>query len=200
MNSQVEQRVREHLQRRATSQIPPGIEERIYRRVMSGSPPTSSPRWWLQVAGAVAILVLALGIGLVIQYGRSHPAPAKHSTIVSPSPSAPPPAGGPAPAALIGQWVPTTDPRTIGGAPQRLVIRATSWIDGAVHGDLVVNGDEIDFYNSDYCHLRLPDGVGRYRWSITADLLTLTLLAPDPCRPGGGGMTADPFRKAANGG
>lgn len=200
MSSQVDQRVREHLRRRATSPIPPGFEQRVYRRVMSGSSPTPSPSWLLQVAGAVAIVVLALGVGLAIQYARSHPAPAKHSTIVSPSPSAAPPAGGPAPAALIGQWVPTTDPRTIGGAPVRLVIRATSWIDGSVHGDLVVSGDEIDFYNSDYCGLRLPDGVGRYRWSITGDLLTLTLLAPDPCRPGGGDMVADPFRKAANGG
>ena len=51
-------------------------------------------------------------------------------------------------------------------------------------GDVVVNNNEIDFFNGVYCELNqglhLPDGVGRYTWKVTSGLLYLTLIS-DPC-------------------
>jgi len=51
-------------------------------------------------------------------------------------------------------------------------------------GDVVVNKDEIDFFNGVYCEvnqgLHLPDGVGRYTWKLTGGLLYLTNIS-DPC-------------------
>jgi len=51
---------------------------------------------------------------------------------------------------------------------------------GAGRGDVVVNNNEIDFFNGAYCGLDLPDGVGRYTWKITGGLLHLSLIS-DPC-------------------
>jgi hypothetical protein len=48
-------------------------------------------------------------------------------------------------------------------------------------GDVVVNDREIDFFNGALCGLQLPDGVGRYTWTLTAGALHLTALTPDPC-------------------
>jgi hypothetical protein len=48
-------------------------------------------------------------------------------------------------------------------------------------GDLVVDGDEIAFFNSNVCPLELPKDVGRYRWSITDEKLRLKLLGKDLC-------------------
>jgi len=47
-------------------------------------------------------------------------------------------------------------------------------------GEVVVNNNEIDFFNGALCGLHLPEGVGRYTWRLTAGLLTLTLIS-DPC-------------------
>jgi hypothetical protein len=44
----------------------------------------------------------------------------------------------------------------------------------------VVNNDEIDFFNGVLCGLKLPDGVGRYTWRVTAGVLYFTLIS-DPC-------------------
>lgn len=51
----------------------------------------------------------------------------------------------------------------------------------STQGGLVVDGDEIAFFNSNVCPLELPEGVGRYRWRITDDKLRLKLLGKDPC-------------------
>jgi hypothetical protein len=49
-------------------------------------------------------------------------------------------------------------------------------------GDVVVNNNEIDFFNA----LAGPEGtcsdVGRYTWTLTSGLLYLTVIS-DPCRP-----------------
>lgn len=50
----------------------------------------------------------------------------------------------------------------------------------AGHGDVVVNNQEIDFFNGALCGLALPDGVGRYTWSIAGGVLRLNLIS-DPC-------------------
>jgi hypothetical protein len=50
-----------------------------------------------------------------------------------------------------------------------------------VRGNVVVTGDEIDFFNGDICGLQLPDGVGRYRWTLASGTLHLVSITTDPC-------------------
>ena len=52
---------------------------------------------------------------------------------------------------------------------------------GAGRGNVVINGSEIDFFNGELCQKRLPDGVGRWKWSGEGSVLTLSPLAVDPC-------------------
>lgn len=52
---------------------------------------------------------------------------------------------------------------------------------GAGRGNVVINGPEIDFFNDESCQKHLPDGVGRWKWSGEGSMLTLSLLAEDPC-------------------
>jgi hypothetical protein len=49
------------------------------------------------------------------------------------------------------------------------------------HGDLVVNEDEVAFFNAQICGLALPDGVGRYRWNVEGSRLHFTPIDEDPC-------------------
>jgi hypothetical protein len=42
------------------------------------------------------------------------------------------------------------------------------------------NNNEMDFFNSVYCGLRLPDGLGRFTWRFTAWVLNFTLIS-DNC-------------------
>jgi hypothetical protein len=51
----------------------------------------------------------------------------------------------------------------------------------AANGNVVVNGDEIDFFNGDQCGMPLPGGVGRYRWTLSGELLLFATLNDDPC-------------------
>jgi hypothetical protein len=48
-------------------------------------------------------------------------------------------------------------------------------------GDVVVNNTEIDFFSADVYGLKLPDGVGRYTWTLTGGLLNFVPLNQDPC-------------------
>lgn len=192
MNSQgVERRLRTYLEEQSMEPFPTGMDQRIIRRAQIGATRAPNRSWLSQAAGAAALAVLAVGIGLGILYARSHASPAGHPPTLrtSTSPTPAPPPGGPAPAELQGQWVDTS-----GGG--RLVIRPDSWVWGGARGELVVLGDEIDLYNGRTCGIRLPGGVGRYRWSISGGLLRFDQLAPDPCtdRPQ---EFAGPFRKVA---
>jgi uncharacterized protein YcfL len=54
-------------------------------------------------------------------------------------------------------------------------------VDQVLIGNVVVNGDEIDFYNAGPCNIPLPGGVGRYTWKITGEELLLTPIEYDPC-------------------
>lgn len=54
-------------------------------------------------------------------------------------------------------------------------------VDQVLIGNVVVNGDEIDFYNAGPCNIPLPGGVGRYSWKITGEELLLTPIEYDPC-------------------
>jgi len=53
--------------------------------------------------------------------------------------------------------------------------------DGTSTGGVVVNGDEIDFFDATACGLKLPEGVGRYRWTLVDGVLHFASLARDPC-------------------
>jgi hypothetical protein len=48
-------------------------------------------------------------------------------------------------------------------------------------GDAVVNGTEIDFFNGQACSLTLPQGVGRYTWTLTGAVVHFAPLNQDPC-------------------
>jgi hypothetical protein len=48
-------------------------------------------------------------------------------------------------------------------------------------GDAVVNGPEIDFFNGQACGLQLPDGVGRYTWTLASGILHFASMNQDPC-------------------
>jgi hypothetical protein len=48
-------------------------------------------------------------------------------------------------------------------------------------GNVVANGNEIDFFDGDQCGIPLPGGIGRYRWTVSGKLLQLMPLNDDPC-------------------
>jgi hypothetical protein len=58
------------------------------------------------------------------------------------------------------------------------------------HGDLVVKGSQIAFFNAAICGLQLPDGVGRYRWAVEGGRLHFDLIGEEPCG-GRGGILED---------
>jgi hypothetical protein len=118
------------------------------------------------------------------------------------SPGSPPP-GGPVPAQLLGNWYlppaaymaingydyPCPSPATAANCFFELTLTATTYsqvfsaIGGkqdAGQGDVVVNNHEIDFFNGVLCGLALPDGVGRYTWTLIGGVLHLALIS-DPC-------------------
>ena len=137
-------------------------------------------------------LVVVLGLGgcggQAIPTAQSSPSPSPLPT-VSTSPcasvpaSTPPPAtpapgwptGGAVPAELAGSWA-------LGDFCLRLT--GYTYDFGAGRGNVVVNGAEIDFFNGEVCGKTLPDGVGRWKWAVNGNMLTLSLLAGDPCRRG----------------
>jgi hypothetical protein len=49
-------------------------------------------------------------------------------------------------------------------------------------GSVVVNGDEIEFFNGTGCGMPLPGGIGRYRWTLQdGGSVHFTALNQDPC-------------------
>jgi hypothetical protein len=123
------------------------------------------------------------------------------SVVPSPTPTASPPPGGPVPSQLLGNWYfPPSAVEEVSGTPCpanptpancffQLMLAATTYqqsyvatggVTPAGQGDVVVNNDEIDFFSGVLCGLKLPNGVGRYTWRITAGVLYLTLIS-DPC-------------------
>jgi hypothetical protein len=148
----------------------------------------------------VAIVFLASSCG---QSTSSATVPTPHAA-PSPTPAASPPPGGPVPAELLGDWfLPPAAVLDIGyTCPSHpndlncfadLTFTATTYqvVFHAIaasppgHGDVVVNNDEIDFFNGVQCGLQLPDGVGRFKWTLTSGVLHLVPLNQDPCRRNG---------------
>jgi hypothetical protein len=88
------------------------------------------------------------------------------------------------PAQLLGDWFQSNDAcafiqLTLAATTYRLLHCGVS-----SSGDVVVNNTEIDFFNADVCGRPLPDGVGRYTWTITSGVLHFTPLNQDPCPRG----------------
>src|SRR4029077_19210371 len=125
--------------------------------------------------GRVALVALVALLGAAACGSGGVPA-----TAVAPpnaSPSAP--RGGPVPAELAGMWKQVADPSidlNLSGTGSAIGRPETT-----AHGNVAVNGSEIDFYNSDACGIPLPGGIGRYQWTVSAGLLLFSSLDSDPC-------------------
>ncbi len=104
------------------------------------------------------------------------------TTSATASRSASHPPGGPAPAKLIGRWsrVVTADGSSAVVTFAANRFRVADRLGGG-HGEIVVNGNEIDFFNVQECGLFLPEGVGRYRWILRGTTLHFVPLNKDPC-------------------
>jgi hypothetical protein len=61
---------------------------------------------------------------------------------------------------------------------------------GGGSGEIVVRGNEIDFFNSALCGLSLPEGIGRYKWRIRGNILHLEVIGKDPCGGRASGIDA----------
>jgi len=166
---------------------PAGAYERL-RAALAREPVT--PRGWpalqtrwtkmgFRFTAGVALVALAVAISSAIL--------AIHSASDN-APAAPPaampaaPRGGPVPAQLDGAWREGTD------SPAVLILSGTDFaLSGnglAGVGKVDVNGSEIDFYNGTGCGIPLPGGIGKYRWTMSAGVLTFTPLNSDPCPRG----------------
>ena len=148
---------------------------------------TATGRWPLHVA-AIALVWLSVAACGVPQHATTI------AVSASPSPGAPagyPPTGGPAPDALQGSWKMADDPD---GPSNRLIISAHEFREsiGHWHGSLVVNGNELDVFDSAACALTdgpasvdgipHPYAVGRYTWTMTGSVVHFEPLNDDPCQ------------------
>jgi hypothetical protein len=129
-----------------------------------------------------AVAVVACGAGArstATHSGTATPAPATSTAAPVSTPVAVPPTGGPAPPQLIGSWYQMASSTTV------LTLTATRYVlrDTAEQGsgDIVVNGNEIDFFSGTLCPLVLPQGVGRYHWTLQGAHLHFAPLNTDPC-------------------
>ena len=145
---------------------------------------------------AIAALIAVAIVSLSSSCGQSTPSATRStpSAALSPTPAASPPPGGPVPAQLLGNWLlPRAAVIAIAhvtpNVPLTLTLEATTYhlrgifppTDYTVSGSVVVNNSEIDFFNEDLCGYQLPDGVGRYKWTLTGGVLHFTLLNQDLC-------------------
>jgi hypothetical protein len=95
-----------------------------------------------------------------------------------------PPRGGPVPARLLGDWFLSNSHCPLIQLTLSATIYHLAHCGDSSSGAVVVNNTEIDFFNADLCGLQLPDGVGRYMWTLTDGVLHLTPLNQDPCPRG----------------
>jgi hypothetical protein len=142
----------------------------------------------------IAALLGLMFVLLVSGCGQS----TSSATRPTPSGAASPPPGGPVPAQLLGDWFlpPAIVIAVEGNSACRLLLQLTLTTTTyqlthdpvcgvfSSSGDVVVNNTEMDFFSADVCGLKLPDGVGRYRWTLTGGLLNFIPLNQDPCPRG----------------
>jgi hypothetical protein len=139
-------------------------------------------------AGGRAIFVaLIAGSLMAAACGGSSTANSKSPGLATPNPStsASPPPGGPVPAQLQGDWfyhrADGWVQLTLNGEQYGLRGIQNPHFGAPAAGSVVINGDEIDFFNGDQCGIPLPGGIGRYRWTVTGGVLALSPLNADPC-------------------
>jgi hypothetical protein len=133
----------------------------------------------------IAVVGAALALASAGCGGKSVAAETSPTTSgAGPTASTGGPAGGPggeaAPAKLQGTW------RLVSKSPEQGLIfvitdRHYRVPTRLAHGDLVVDGDEIQFFNAAICGLTLPEGVGRYRWTVKGDRLHFEAIGKEPC-------------------
>jgi hypothetical protein len=168
----------------------------------------TAQRWFVSPAIAallgIAIVFLASSCGQSTSSAKLPTPSAAPSPTPAPSlPAASPPPGGPVPTQLLGDWFlpPAANeaingngvcqsPATAANCFIQLTLTATTYhlaVTGAGgrgqyagSGDVVVNDNGIDVFNGALCGLQLPDGVGRYKWTLTGGVLHFTLIS-DPC-------------------
>jgi hypothetical protein len=125
------------------------------------------------------------------------------SAVPSPTPTPSPPPGGPVPSQVWGNWylpgaavtqvtagtIPCPSNPTptncffqlmLGGSTWSISFVASGGIVVPSQGNVVANGNEMDFYNSAYCGIQLPAGLGRFTWRVTAGVLYFTMIS-DTC-------------------
>jgi hypothetical protein len=135
----------------------------------------------MNTSRAFGVLFVALTLSVC-----SAPTPARSiatpAVVSSPTVSARPsgwPEGDALPPALAGTWfkeIPSGNVNVMILAGYTYTLPESG---GA--GNIVVNGNEIDVFNGGGCGAYLPEGIGRYSWSLSGASLHLVALAPDPC-------------------
>lgn len=153
--------------------------------------------------GSPAIVLLGIAfVFLAGSCGQSLSSAKLPTPSIAPSltPVASPPQGSLVPTQLLGGWyVLPADinsavgytacplPSTPAKCSVQIVFTATAatWPNNlgfpSCCGDVVVNGSEMDFFNDSVCGIQLPDGVGRYTWTLTGRILHFTPLNQDLC-------------------
>jgi len=91
------------------------------------------------------------------------------------------PVGGPAPEELQGTWLLVSKKNAEKGLQFIISEHHYRVPRRFAHGDLVVDGNEIAFFNAAICGLTLPEGVGHYRWTIEGELLRFEPIGEEPC-------------------
>ena len=133
---------------------------------------------------AAFCVTLALGACSAQPPAGSAITPAASQSASSPTPSAAPsgwPTGDPVPAELAGRWY-QGGAANSGGEVLILSGNTYSFPTAAgAGGNVVVNGNEILFFNGSACGLFLPEGIGRYSWTVSGESLNFVALARDPC-------------------
>jgi hypothetical protein len=94
----------------------------------------------------------------------------------------------PAPAAYAIAGSSCTPPVTVATCMFKLTFTATTYnwttnVSGFANGGggAVVKGSEMDFFSGATCGIKLPDGVGRYTWTLSGGALHFTSMGSDPC-------------------
>ena len=146
----------------------------------------------------IAALLCSTFVLLASACGESTP-----SAQSTPSAASDRPSTGPVPAQLLGDWLlpvaaanvyqqsqgdtcPT--PIAVATCMFKLTFTATTYYfeinapgRTAGGGDVGVNGTEIDFFNGSGCGLTLPEGIGRYTWTLAGSALRFAPLNQDAC-------------------
>jgi hypothetical protein len=166
-------------------------------------PDASVLRWLAQMNTPEPSLRRAIAAPLCISFVLLASACAQSTpsgNLPTPSAATGTPAGDPVPSQLLGDWLMSAataeaiagaacpTPLAVTTCMFRLTFTSTTYnwttnITGYTSGggDVVVNGTEMDFFNGQACSLSPPQGIGRYRWTLSGSVLHFTSLNHDVC-------------------